>query len=228
VHEVITIPARFRGPPASANGGYSAGTLARHIEGAAEVTLRRPVPIEKPVEVRNDGERLVLLDGDELVAEATATTLEMDPPPPIPFDDAVAINPSAMALAHPERHPFPECFACGPKRAAGDGLRLFPALVPGSEHFAVPWKPESNDVEIVWAALDCPSSGPIDLDAEPLPHVLGRITGRIDRTPELGAPHVIMSWPLRRDGRKLFTGVAIYGPDGDCFASARATWIQLA
>jgi hypothetical protein len=228
VHEVITIPARFRGPSASANGGYSAGTLARHIEGAAEVTLRLPVPIEKPLDVTNDDERLVLLDGDDLVAEATATELDIDAPPPIAFDDAVAMNPTAMALAHPERHPFPECFACGPQRAEGDGLRLFPARVPGSQLYAVPWVPNANDVEIVWAALDCPSSGPLDLEDDPPPHVLGRIAGRIDRVPELDAPHVILSWPVQRDGRKLFTGVAIYGPDGDCCASARATWIQLA
>jgi hypothetical protein len=228
VHEVITIPGRFRGPSRSANGGYSAGTLAQYIEGAAEVTLRRPVPIETPLDVTTDGDRVVMIDGDDLVAEATASELELEAPAPIPFDDAVAINPTAPWLVQPEVHPFPECFACGPNREPGDGLRLFPARVPATELYAVPWTPAADDIGIVWAALDCPSSAPLDLEGTPPPHVLGRITGEVVRTPTVGAPHVIMSWRLRRDGRKLFTGCAIYGPDGESCARARATWIQLA
>jgi hypothetical protein len=38
--QTMTIARRFRGPPNSGNGGYVCGMLARHIAGAAEVTLR--------------------------------------------------------------------------------------------------------------------------------------------------------------------------------------------
>ena len=42
----VTIPARFNGPLDSGNGGYSAGALAALLDGAAEVSLRRPVPLD--------------------------------------------------------------------------------------------------------------------------------------------------------------------------------------
>ena len=53
----MTIPRRFCGPPNSANGGYVCGMLARHIPGAAEVTLRAPPPLEKPLDTiaKDDG-----------------------------------------------------------------------------------------------------------------------------------------------------------------------------
>jgi hypothetical protein len=44
VSDSVTIPARFNGPHESGNGGYSAGALAAFLDGAAEVSLRRPVP----------------------------------------------------------------------------------------------------------------------------------------------------------------------------------------
>ena len=99
-------------------------------------------------------------------------------------------------------HPFPTCFACGPAREQGDGLRLFAGRIPGTETFAAPWVPKEVDDEIVWAALDCPSCAVIYLDEDhPPPHVLGRVAARVDRLPEVGDRHVVMSWLLRRDGR---------------------------
>jgi len=66
------------------------------------------------------------------------------------------------------------------------------------------------------------------LEDRPPPHVLGRITARIDRRPEPGRPHVITSWLVGRDDRKVFAAAALYDPDGRLCAAARATWIRLA
>jgi hypothetical protein len=225
--ETVTLARRFCGPPDSANGGYSAGTLARFVDGVAEVTLRRAPPLDRPLEVRHEAERVVMLDGDELIAEAVATTVDLEAPPPVDLEtarDASAQSPF-RDLA---RHPFPTCFACGPKRDEGDGLRLFAGRIPGTESFATVWTPTEAGDEIIWAALDCPSSAVIYLDTDtPPPHVLGRIAARIDERPRVGDPHVIMSWSRGRDGRKAFSASAIYDPQGRLCAIARATWIQL-
>ena len=60
----MTIARRYRGPLDSANGGYAAGLLGARLGDAAEVTLRLPPPLERPLAVRREGDRLLLLDGD--------------------------------------------------------------------------------------------------------------------------------------------------------------------
>jgi hypothetical protein len=57
---------RFCGPPASANGGYACGAIAELLSGGAEVTLRRPPPLGRPLRVRVGGGDAVVHDGDEL------------------------------------------------------------------------------------------------------------------------------------------------------------------
>jgi hypothetical protein len=51
----VVIGARFNGPARSANGGYTAGSLAERVpeaeHRAVEVTLRRPPPLEVPLTV---------------------------------------------------------------------------------------------------------------------------------------------------------------------------------
>jgi hypothetical protein len=105
---------------------------------------------------------------------------------------------------------------------------LFAGRVPGTDSFATVWTPTDDTDEIVWAALDCPSYAVVYLDDDhPMPHVLGRIAARIDHRPEPGTPHVIMSWPLGRDGRKMFSASAIFAPDARLCAVASATWIEV-
>ena len=67
---MITISRRYRGPLRSANGGYAAGRLAAFIEGPAEVTLRLPPPLETPLRIEQAGDRVLLLAGEDLLAEA--------------------------------------------------------------------------------------------------------------------------------------------------------------
>ncbi len=240
----LTIGERFCGPPDSGNGGYSAGSLARHVAGALradpsatphtgiEVTLRAPVPLARPLTVISDpnsgGARLV--DGDETLATARAVTLDIDLPPPVGVAAARAIVMESPMLRAPDEHPFPGCFVCGPGRATGDGLRLFPARVPGRDVYAVAWSPAEVSIELVWAALDCPSSFPMYLQEEPFPGpvVLGRIAARIERLPGIGDDCVVMSWRESVDGRKLHTASTLLDGEGQPLAVARATWIRLA
>jgi hypothetical protein len=168
-----------------------------------------------------------LHDGDALIAEAIPATLDLELPVPASFD--VALDASRTSpFRDLTTHPFPTCFGCGPARDEGDGLRIFAGNLAGSPSFAAPWVPRDVTPEVVWAALDCPSCAVIYLDDDhPPPHVLGRMTGRVDRLPEVGGRYVVMSWMLSRDGRKVQSASALFDEEGACCASARATWIAL-
>jgi len=220
----VTIAERFRGPPASANGGYACGLVAQFIDGSAQVTLRSPPPLERPLRAEESDGAVLLHDGDDLVAEGKAATLDLDVPEPVDVDTA------RSATEHYEwmhDHPYPTCFVCGPERDEGDGLRIFPSPVPGRELYAAPWTPDSTGLEFVWAALDCPS-GLVTNVYEGLGRILlGRLTADVRKLPEPGEEHVLTAWPISRDGRKLNTGSALFTADGELLASARAVWIDV-
>ena len=78
--EQVIIDERFCGPPQSGNGGYVCGVLARLIDGPAEVSLRRPPPLGRPLEVQRLGEGSVALrDGDTVIADGSPTTMRDSP-----------------------------------------------------------------------------------------------------------------------------------------------------
>jgi hypothetical protein len=219
----ITIDRRYRGPTGSGNGGYVAGRLAELCGAAAvEVTLRRPPPLERPLAVARDGGRLLLLDGKDVVAEAAAVEPELEAPPGV--TPAVAASASA---AYPgfESHLFPECFVCGPARAEGDGLRIFPGPIPGAGgDVAAPWLARDAGAAVVWAAIDCPGAFAIGLEGRGA-ILLGRMAAELRRAPTDGEGCVVVGRFLGEDGRKLHAATALYGADGDLLAAARQTWI---
>ena len=215
----IVIARRFRGPAGSANGGYACGRLAALAVGPAEVTLRLPPPLERPLRVEREGDRLLLLDGEALVAEARPADVDVDPPTPPSFEVARA---AALPAGDPDS-PFPECFVCGRER--DDGLRIFPG--PWNGAVVAAWVPDEElcAPEFVWAALDCPgayASMGGSVRGEP---VLGRLAARVDALPRPGERCVAVGWPLGEDGRKLFPGTAVFGEDGRVLGVARATWV---
>jgi len=113
--ESISIPRRFNGPLESGNGGYCAGALAGFLEGAAEVSLRCPVPLDTPLDLmrENDGSVRVL-DGEELVAEARpAPDLEVEVPAPVSSSEA---RLAAMRYRGRSDGLFSRCFVCGRAR----------------------------------------------------------------------------------------------------------------
>ena len=81
IGENITLDRRYRGPTQSANGGYAAGRLAAFVDGPAEVTLRLPPPLDRPLAVAAEDGRVLLLDGEAVVAEAEPRAPELQPPP---------------------------------------------------------------------------------------------------------------------------------------------------
>jgi hypothetical protein len=228
--EPVVIARRFNGPPGSGHGGYSAGCAGRLVDApAVEVTLRRPPPLETPLAVlRHDG-GAALMDGDAAIAEARPAALELSGPPPASLEQAAA---AAEHFAWEHDHPFPTCFGCGPERDPTDALCLYTGPV-GDGRFAVPWTPAAwtgdglVEPVLAWAALDCPSSAPVQRSVS-APVVLGRFTVALEGPIEVGAPHVIQSWLERSDGRKRHTAVALFSAGGERLAVGRAVWVELA
>jgi hypothetical protein len=215
----LVIDRKFRGPTGSANGGYTCGLLASFMHGPAEVTLRLPPPLERPLEVVTDGS-LELRDGEQLVAQAAPAELELDVPDAIPFEDAAAAE-----LPDGDRESvFPECFVCG--WARGDGMRIYAGPVEGRDLVAATWTPTEDVIssEFVWAALDCPGAYAVEFGQRGNP-VLGRLTARVEHLPHPGERCVVIGWPLGEEGRKLYAGTAVFGGDGRMLGAARATWI---
>ena len=76
--DTFMVEKRFCGPPESGNGGYVCGLLARYVIGDAEVTLRRPPPLERPLTIdRTSDGGAVARDGTDIVAEAVPTTVDI-------------------------------------------------------------------------------------------------------------------------------------------------------
>lgn len=222
----MIIGARFNGPPGSGNGGYVAGSLAAELGSAllsgAEVTLRRPPPLETDLVVapREDGS-LGAFQGDELIAYGHATAV----------DDLVPAAPTLAEAAEAAKryhgfisHPFPTCYVCGPQRT--DGLRIFPGRLDAARTAAAFVVPEDISPVVMWAALDCPGGWAVPL--EDRPYVLGRMAARVDSLPEPGDECIAIGQILSEDGRKAHVRSALYTPAGALLARARATWIALA
>jgi len=220
----LTIPQRYRGPAASASGGYTAGLLAARLGGPqAEVTLRLPPPLDTLLAVEEDGERLLLLDGGKLVAEIRPADPGITAPsPPTPHEAETAAR-AAGGWGAPR---FDECFVCG-SRADGSGLRIFVGVVEGRDDglVAAPWVAVDPSPAIVWAAIDCAGAYALRGVERGAP-LLARMTCRIDRLPEEGEPCVVAGWPLDDDGRKRHAATALYGADGAAIAVSRQLWIE--
>ncbi|HXV57252.1 MAG TPA: hypothetical protein VD704_05225 [Gaiellaceae bacterium] len=217
----MRIPARYNGPPESANGGYACGLLAGELGGEAEVTLRVPPPLERELRVvRSDG-RAELRDDETLVAEAERTAVEVDVPAAVSVEEAAE---ASTGYAGFREHAYETCFSCGPAR--DDGLGIYAGPVEGREGLvAAPWTPRAGVTpEVVWAALDCPGGWAVD-DFQREGVLLGRMAARIDRLPEPGRPHVVLGWRVGEEGRKRYAGSALLTAAGEVLARARSTWI---
>ena len=137
----ITVPGSFNGPLDSGNGGYSAGALAAFVDGIAEVSLRSPVPLDRPLEVaREDDGSARVLDGETLVAQAKpVAALELDVPAPVSVE---AAREASARYRGTDDGPFSRCFVCG--RARGDAWGVFAGAVEGRDVVASPWTPPES------------------------------------------------------------------------------------
>lgn len=243
-HEPLVVPQRFHGPRRSGNGGWTAGALAERLTDpgatvatvatvatgapaaagrAVTVALRLPPPLDTPLAVEDRETGVVAVLDGRTVAEARVAAAELVPVDPVGVEEA-----EAAAARYPgfQQHPFPGCFACGPDREEGDGLRIFPGPVDGDpSRVAALWTPYDVSVPITWAALDCPGGWASGVDERPM--VLGTMTARVDRLPSAGDPHVVVGALRGEEGRKSYTAASLYGPDGSLVATAEHVWVTV-
>ena len=229
--QIIRIARRFCGPPDSGNGGNVAGMLAKALGGSGvEVTLMAPPPLDRDLVVSVAGDSAELRDGERLIAVArrAAVEVEVGAVPSLAQASAAEVRFSGF-----EQHNFPGCFVCGPERAQGDGLRIFPGALDARDEAVVGvWQPDSSlgslavtDVEFVWAALDC--AGYFAVQAAAGMAVLGRIAVEIVERPAIGQPVIVTGWGIAHDGRKHRVGTALHDRGGGLIAKASATWITI-
>ena len=187
--------------------------------------------MERALLVTNAADVVTLTDGDQALAKAWPTRLDIDVPTAPGFDDALE---ATSRYAARDAHPFPKCFVCGTERAVGDGMRLFAGPLEGRDVVATPWVPDRslapNHVipnEFVWAALDCPAFFGSCIHTTPIPSVLGEMSARLDGHVHVGERCIAIGWQLGKEGRKEFVASAIYGEDGNLVGVSQATWINV-
>ncbi|MFC9627432.1 hypothetical protein ACFTXM_48375 [Streptomyces sp. NPDC056930] len=223
----VRIPARYNGPPDTANGGYACGTFAKlaadHQRPPVAVALLVAPRLDHALEFRPGTRRSQIWDGDRLIATMTTAAAEF------PAVKAVPLQAAAEASGHYRGHvghPFPTCFVCGVSREPTDGFPVAPGEVPGAPGIvACPWTPTaalSDRPELVWSVLDCPGGWTADPIREPM--VLTRMIAVLRRPPRPLAPHVVVARRWRRQGRTAAVGTALYDDRGELVAKATAMW----
>ena len=231
MNDQLIVNARFNGPPDSGNGGYICGIIANFVEGTAEITLRQPPPLNKPMQVIQQDDGVHLMDGNLLIASGKSATLSVD----VPAMPTMAEAETAVSqYTGFQDHIFPTCFVCGPERHERDGLRIFTGAVDDRNVVAAPWQTDETlaneeglvKPEFIWAALDCPGAFAVMMEGL-TPIVLGRLTATVTHLPPAGERCIVIGWPLGKDGRKHFAGTAVFTEDGKLCGKGQAVWIEL-
>lgn len=223
----LTIPARFNGPPDSANGGIAAGRLAALVatSGQVQVTLRMPPPLATELRVVAGDGSVQLFHDAVLVAEASPVAIEIAAVPPVDFETAAD---AATRFAGFAEHPFPTCVGCGTDRTDGLACYAGPVDPERPTRLATPFVARDDlprDPSLTWAALDCAGGWAIGLAGRRA--VLGRMTALIEEVPPVGERCVVVAQGDGWDGRKAFSRSTAYGSDGRLLGIAQATWIEL-
>ncbi|MBM9499067.1 hypothetical protein JWG44_02210 [Leptospira sp. 201903071] len=240
--ESIEINEKYCGPPMSGNGGYIAGITANQIQNeAAVIKIKAPGPLNESLYYSRDpiskGIKLLSKETNLVIAEAKEDSDF--------FMDFPELNSSTLeGIQNPEeeylgfqKHPFPTCFVCGPKRNHEDGMRIFSAKIKDQDGFTHlhgafwnPWK-DLSDLdgkirnEIVWAALDCPGGFAVSY-VDPTMIVLVKLRGRLLESIFAELPYAILSWEIGRNRRQRIAGTAIYRvEDRKCVAYSEALWM---
>jgi hypothetical protein len=137
------------------------------------------------------------------------------------------------AWAH--SHPFPTCFGCGTERDRADSIATILGPVEGRDDvIADTWTPQAEFADedgvvtplFVWASLDCPTGAVIQQGTGP--HVLARLTVDPGVAPvRAGEEHVLIAWPLSREGRKTWSAAALLTAGGTVCGISQGIWIAL-
>ena len=223
----ITIPARFNGPPGTANGGYTCGRIVALAGPGMEIRLLAPPPLDTPLTWAPAPEGGGTVSGPAgPVAVATPASSPWPAPPEAPPPEVVAA--AEADYTGYRAHAFPTCFVCGTERADGLGLRPGP-IAAGT--LACRWLPAAEFTEAGWvrpeivaAALDCPS-GWATGTREARPVVLGSMRTRQEPVPA-GTELTITAQTLGGEGRR-YRAVSALWHEGELLGIADSVWIAL-
>ncbi len=238
MRETLVIDRRYSGPRLTGNGGYVGGMLAGRLVAdpreSVEITYRAPTPLEIPLDIERQGnDRLTLKHGDTLICEARRAPLDIDPPP---FDvDWSRAEEVWREGGSPEGSSFYECLVCGRGRPEGDGLRVWGGPVNGGglswslyhAHAAHADAQGHIAPEFVWGTLDCPGAWAAQDPGDWRAALTGRLTVSVIAPPRAGERCIVIGWRIGEDGRKLYSGTALYTESGRLCAKALQTWIVL-
>lgn len=230
----------FNGPRLSGNGGYVGGVIAGRFtgvlggDGTVEITLRAPIPVDRPLSVAREGDALMLRDGTALLCEARAGSVADLVPPPVPADWA-EVTRRGVTGGSTEDSEFHDCIVCGRSRAVGDGLRVFGAPGPAEGRSLSCYVPHAAHAdpegrirpEFVWGTLDCPGAWAAQDPGDWRPALTGQITAKVIDPPKVGERCAVVGWKIGEDGRKLYSGTALYTEQGRLCALGKCTWIIL-
>lgn len=227
--ERLVIDTAYTGLPELVHGGYVAGLLTAALAtDGSRVRLHRPVRPARALHLERPGTGLVELhDAAGLLADGAAAEVLLEVPEPVAPDEARSASRRFPGAAH---HPFPRCVVCGPEHPGG--LRIFPGPVSGRALVAAHWVPSEQlagergalPPELVCAALDCPQLWALMLHAPAATAdrvVTAVLETRLEQPVLAGVPHVVVGWPIGRDGRRWLAGAAVFGPAGELCAAGR-------
>jgi hypothetical protein len=183
--------------------------------------------------IQRHGDGLRLMDGETLVCEARPGSVShlAPPPPPRDWSEVLRCNETGGSGDDSE---FSTCLVCGRHRAVGDGLRVFGATGAKGTSLSC-YLPHANHAdasgtiqpEFVWGTLDCPGAWAAQDPDDPRPALTGRMTAKIIAPPKVGERCAVVGWKTGEDGRKLYSGTALYTESGRLCALAACTWIVL-
>ena len=238
--EKLVIPPGCNGPRLSGNGGYVGGVVAAAFsekfggDGTVEVTLRAPVPIDRAMRLVPESNALMLRDGEMLICEARAGSLAHLKPPAAPTDWADVLRRGEEG-GSPVESDYGHCIVCGRGRGIGDGLRVLGTSGPQPGYSLSCYIPHANHAdssgrirpEFVWGTLDCPGAFAAQDPDDMRPALTGRMTAKVIEPPKVGERCAVVGWRIGAEGRKLYSGTALYTEHGRLCGLATCTWILL-
>jgi len=230
----ITIDHRYEGPPGITLGGYLSGLLASHLESdSVSVTMLKPTPMGRSLIIdTSETDRVCLYDGDVLLNDARPVEWTLSLPEPISYEQAKRASLRDTVSA------YPNCFGCGSGRAEHDGLHLRAGPVDGSNVVAIDWTPDKTVVGedsegrvpqiMLLTAMECPiakalAAGQLLQPDEQI--VLGRVTTKLIRSPEIGEACYFMGWPIERAGRRIELAGALFDQTSNALVTVRHTFV---
>ena len=237
--DTLIIEPRFNGPRLSGNGGYVGGVMAGRFTERSAATARSRSPCARRFRStaaagRARGRRADAARRRHADLRGARRLGDAPEPPPAPtdWDDVMRRGEDGGS---PEDSDFTWCVVCGRKRGVGDGLRVFGTSGPQPGYSLSCYLPHANHAdgegrirpEFVWGTLDCPGAfAAQDID-DMRPALTGRMTARVIEPPKVGERCAVVGWKIGEEGRKLYSGTALYTESGRLCAIGTCTWIVL-